>query len=329
LRRRYTSQSEEFSVRIEHAGRSHYFPLATADEATACARAAQIHRSVLRDGWEEACHRFPRELTVGFHWSADPLAWTYATIHTRPLANAWMTTPPARGAASGAVEPIAADIGPAPENRKAPLIAVVESERGLGQALEWHLGGLAASVRLLANGAEALREVPRQHFHLALVNHTLPDASGAECAEQLGHLAPRTPVLIYSAHEDSEQLFKSTPGGAFGYVLKRTAPEHLLAPIEGLFADGTLSAERVGEQVRRYFQTVTASLQAPQRLHEMSRLTPRETQILDCLSKGYLDKEIAGALGISAWTVHGHLKNIFAKLGVHSRIEAVVKYLQK
>jgi DNA-binding CsgD family transcriptional regulator len=58
-------------------------------------------------------------------------------------------------------------------------------------------------------------------------------------------------------------------------------------------------------------------------------LTSREREVLDYLSKGYIDKEIAEALGISAWTVHGHIKSIFEKFDVHSRTAAVVKYLQK
>jgi DNA-binding CsgD family transcriptional regulator len=62
---------------------------------------------------------------------------------------------------------------------------------------------------------------------------------------------------------------------------------------------------------------------------ELARLTPREHEILALLSKGALAKEIADALGISIWTVHGHIKSIFEKLGVHSRTEAVVKFLQK
>ena len=61
----------------------------------------------------------------------------------------------------------------------------------------------------------------------------------------------------------------------------------------------------------------------------MGKLTPREKEILDYLTKAYLDKEIAQVLGISVWTVHGHLKNIFEKFQVHTRTEAVVKYLQK
>lgn len=62
---------------------------------------------------------------------------------------------------------------------------------------------------------------------------------------------------------------------------------------------------------------------------ETAGLTPREHEVLALLSKGELAKEIASSLGISIWTVHGHVKNIFEKLGVHTRTEAVVKYLQK
>jgi DNA-binding NarL/FixJ family response regulator len=61
----------------------------------------------------------------------------------------------------------------------------------------------------------------------------------------------------------------------------------------------------------------------------MARLTPREQEILEHLSRGYVDKEIAQRLGISAWTVHGHLRSLFRKLQVHTRTEAVVRYLQK
>jgi len=61
----------------------------------------------------------------------------------------------------------------------------------------------------------------------------------------------------------------------------------------------------------------------------MAKLTHREHEVLALLSKGYVDKEIADSLRISIWTVHGHVKNIFEKLGVHTRTEAVIKFLQK
>jgi DNA-binding NarL/FixJ family response regulator len=140
---------------------------------------------------------------------------------------------------------------------------------------------------------------------------------------------PELPALIYSVYEDSDQLFKATPGGATGYLLKRTPPEQMLEPIAGLLSQGPLKPQLIVQQVKQYFQNVTTLLQSGESIHEMGKLTPREKEILGYLSKGYLDKEIAQSLGISVWTVHGHLKNIFEKLQVHSRTEAVVKYLQK
>jgi len=135
--------------------------------------------------------------------------------------------------------------------------------------------------------------------------------------------------VFFTTHEDSDQLFKATPGGASGYILKRTSPERLLEPIVGVLKDGDLSPDRIAVHVRRYFQSLVESLSSLESARDMARLTPRERDILNLLSKGSLDKEIAESLRISLWTVHGHLKNIYDKLGVHTRTEAAVRYLQK
>jgi DNA-binding NarL/FixJ family response regulator len=204
----------------------------------------------------------------------------------------------------------------------------VESEPGVSRALTGILQRYHAAVLHFADANRALSQIPQSRADLVLVNHSLAGLSGEEFIEGLAILAPHAARIVYSIHEDSEELFKSTPGGASGYLLKRTPPEHLLAPIESLLAAGSISNAAMSESIREYFQAVTLALQTGQP-QPISRLTPREKEIMDCLSKGYLDKEIAGALGISAWTVHGHIKNIFEKLGVHSRIEAVLKYLHK
>ena len=91
LRRTYPGPSvagstDQLSARIEHDGISHYFPLGAADEKAAAARALEIYQTIAGAGWEEARRRFPRELTLAFHWAANPLAWSYATIHTQPTA---------------------------------------------------------------------------------------------------------------------------------------------------------------------------------------------------------------------------------------------------
>ena len=172
---------------------------------------------------------------------------------------------------------------------------------------------------------DALGEIPESAPNLALANSSSPDLVAVEFLNKLRRIIPDLPIIFFTTYEDSDQLFKATPGGASGYLLKRTSPERLFEPLLGAPEDRDLSADRIALHVRRYFQTLVESLSAPDR----TKLTPREHDILSLLSKGYLDKEIAGALGISLWTVHGHLKKIYNKLGVHTRTEAAIRYLHK
>lgn len=316
LRRKHPGQShprqtDEFSVRIEHEGISHYFPLGTLDENAAAAKALGVYRTVVSRGWDAANQQFSRELTLGFHWVANPVAWTYTTIHTS-LGESELQS-------GGGT------------NTSSWLIAIVESDTGTRRAVaaSLHRPEAALGTFTCASGTEALREIPNRSVQLVLCNHSLTDMPGDLLLEKLGVLAPQLPGLIYSVYEDSDQLFKATPGGAAGYLLKRTVPEQMLEPIAPLLAKPPLASQAILQHVRQYFQNVTTLLQSGEPLHEMGKLTPREKEILNHLSKGYLDKEIAYTLGISVWTVHGHLKNIFEKLQVHSRTEAVVKFLQK
>jgi DNA-binding NarL/FixJ family response regulator len=318
LRRRHPAigslaASGGLSARIEHAGVSRYFPLGSALEDSAAAQAREIYQAVVNDGWDAVGQRFPREVTVALHWADNPLAWTYVTIHT-------------------VVEDLLARSEPR-TTRKSPraTVAIVEPDDGVRRAL-WRCvnsePGLSC-VATFAGAKDAFREIPRCTPRLALVNRALPDCTPAEFMEKLYRLAPAIMVLFFTTYEDSDQLFKATPGGASGYLLKRTAPDRLFEPIMELLEKDTLSADRIALHVRRYFQNVIASLSADDATHEMAGLTHREHEILNLLSKGYVDKEIAENLGISVWTVHGHLKKIFEKLGVHTRTEAAIKYLHK
>ena len=90
-----------------------------------------------------------------------------------------------------------------------------------------------------------------------------------------------------------------------------------------------LSAKEVWLQIRDYFQSLFRFTLGGDETPGLAALTAREQEILNYVSKGFLDKEIAGALSISIWTVHNHLKHIYEKLDVHNRTEAVLKYLQK
>src|SRR6185503_10306842 len=229
------------SARMEHGGTSHYFPLDTSDESAAATQAAHIYQTIADAGWAEACRRFSRELTLAFHWAINPLAWTYTTLHTQ----VGDTALPARPGRS----------------RPALRIALVEEECSLRRALTHHLA-THATVRAFASGEEALREIPRRRVHFVLVNQVLAHKAGTEFAQALETCAPRLAVVVYSAYEDSNQLFMSTPGGASAYLLKRTGAEELLAPIEPLLAKGPLSHGRISEHVRQYFYGAALSLQS-------------------------------------------------------------------
>src|SRR3954469_6361784 len=73
---------KDFAARIDHGGQGYYFPLGTSDTELAAAKAEKIHELAVKQGWEAVCRRFSRELMVGFEWSANPILWSYTTIHT-------------------------------------------------------------------------------------------------------------------------------------------------------------------------------------------------------------------------------------------------------
>jgi DNA-binding NarL/FixJ family response regulator len=318
IRRRHWSPRSptpagELSARVEHSGFGYYFPLGTSNEKQAAARALEIFLAAVRCGWEAVYQGWPREVTIALHWADNPLTWTYATFHTMtraddPLATGGMT----RAAATLDVVVIEPDV---------PI------RRALSLCIGRQIGFTCRGS--FANAADALAAITGHSVHLMVVNQSLPDVTAAALEEKLRRAAPDVPILFFSVYEDSDQLFKATPGGATGYLLKRTPPDRLFEPIAGVSQSKRLDREAIALQVRRYFQDVVEGLSAPDTSREMAKLTHREHEILNLLSKGYVDKEIAEALGISVWTVHGHLKKVFEKLGVHTRTEAAVKYLHK
>ncbi len=304
----------EFSAHFEYAGRHHYFPLGSVESVVATRLARRIQQVVQGHGIAEAHARFPRELTLAFRWTANPMAWTYFTLHTR-------VAPPTERKEGLAGR----------RQAKAWPVAVVEPDLGLRQALTACADEQAGfhCVAGFADASEALLWLARNPVALLLVNHALADVSGSGFLERLRRLVPNVPGLVYSVYDDSDQLFRSTPGGAIGYLLRRTPTDRIFEPLSGNAGDGWPSPARITQRVLGYFQQLIGSRVTEGGSLEMARLTPRELEILGLLSKGFLDKEIAHALHISAWTVHGHAKNIYEKLGVHTRTEAVVKYLQR
>jgi len=303
----------ELSVRIDHAGHGRYFPLHTTDPAAGAARAREVYVAVVREGWEQARRTHACEMTLALHWTDDPLAWTYSTLHT---------------CVSDGLERIPSR---RQRDRLGKTVLVVEPDPTIRHALAGCVQQQEGFVCLgsCETAAGAIAAMSRHPPDLVLTSHVLPLLATARAGESGRRAGDESLVVQYSVHEDSDQLFKATPGGASGYLLKRTPPDRLFEPILDAPPDTRLTTEHVTTFVRRYFQKLLQRLSPSESGREMAKLTHREHEILNLLSRGCVDKEIADALRISIWTVHGHLKRIYEKLGVHTRTEAAIRYLQK
>jgi DNA-binding NarL/FixJ family response regulator len=167
----------------------------------------------------------------------------------------------------------------------------------------------------------ALKEIPRLEPTVVLMDIHLPNRSGIECTVQLKELVPNIPVIMLTGNGEAEHVFKALQAGARGYVLKRTAPQKLLPAIEEVLAGGAAMTGEIARKVVEFFQK-SAPAQDP-----LAELTRREREVLELLSQGYSDREVAARLFISLPTERTHLAHIFDKLQVRSRTAAIAKFL--
>lgn len=204
-------------------------------------------------------------------------------------------------------------------------VSIVEDDRRVRESLCVLING-TDNLRCLsthATGEDALEAIPQKKPDVVLMDINLPGLSGIECVRKLKTLMPRLQILMLTMYEDDEKVFQSLMAGSSGYLVKRTSPADLLKAIEEVHSGASPMSGKIARTVVEYFQKIQGA--APQQEY----LSKREEEILNLLVKGYRYKEIADALAISFETVRSHLKNIYDKLHVHSRTEAVVKYLRK
>jgi DNA-binding NarL/FixJ family response regulator len=202
-------------------------------------------------------------------------------------------------------------------------VSIVEDDERVRESLAGILDA-AAEFRCLKTyptGEEALKRIPAEMPDILLMDIQLPGMSGIECVARIKEKLPNLPVVMLTVFEDSEKVFKALEAGACGYLVKRTPSGDLLEALRQVHSGGAPMTGRVARMVVQSFQRMGASKR------ETENLTPREREILDLLSQGDLCKEIAEKLNLSLRTVHTHLKNIYEKLHVRSRTQAVIKYI--
>jgi DNA-binding NarL/FixJ family response regulator len=203
-------------------------------------------------------------------------------------------------------------------------VAIVEDDAGVREALTAMIdeaAGMRCAVQF-ASAEEALKRFAAEDVDVALVDIHLPGRSGIDLVSELKVRHPKLPLLMMTAYEDSEQIFNSLQAGATGYLLKRSRPSDILAAIRDVVQGGSPMSPQIARKVVQFFYKRRESNS------ELEQLTKRETEILSQLAKGSLYKEIADQMKISLDTVRTHVQHIYGKLQVHSRTEAVVKYLE-
>jgi len=175
-------------------------------------------------------------------------------------------------------------------------------------------------VCTFASGEEALRRLPEEKVDVVLMDIRLPRMSGIACTARLKPLIPHTQILILTVSADSDTVFRALEAGADGYLLKRCSPDELAAAVLDVLKGGVPMTSEIARRVIASFRRQPAKSAAA------TKLTPREGEILTLLAKGFVSKEIAAKLGVTYETVRDHLRNIYEKLHVHSRGEAVARF---
>lgn len=204
-------------------------------------------------------------------------------------------------------------------------VAVVEDREEIRAQLEYTVrrGPALRLAQSYPDAESAIEDLPSHPVDVVLVDINLPGMDGVECVRQLKARLPDTQFLMLTIYEDGARLFQSLMAGASGYLLKRTKPEKLLAAIQEVHHGGVPMTPEMARKVIRHFQ------ERPQPSPELQGLSPRELEVLQQLAQGYRYKEIEENLQMSTGTLRTYVASVYKKLHVHSRTEAVVKYLNK
>ena len=214
----------------------------------------------------------------------------------------------------------------ATKNETAPVrVIVVEDERELREGLRVLLDFTPsfACAGCFGSMEEALRKIEPGAMDLVLTDIGLPGMDGIEGTRVLREKFADLPIVVFSVHGEDDKIFQALCAGANGYLLKDTPPARIIEAMKEVLDGGAPMSPDVARRVVKLFRQFSPPAQADY------HLTEQETQILKLLVDGHHYKTAAFELGISTSTVSFHLKNIYQKLQVHSKSEAIVKALRE
>ena len=157
---------------------------------------------------------------------------------------------------------------------------------------------------------------------IAIVDIKLPGKSGVDLIKELKTTLPDLQCMVCSYYDSDNYVFNALKNGASGYLLKDAMPSEIVESLKELHQGGAPMSRYIAKKVIGTFQDKSVS-------HQLSELTARENQVLNLVAEGLLIKEISDQLSLSNYTVKSHLKNIYTKLHVRNKIEAINKLNEK
>ena len=175
-------------------------------------------------------------------------------------------------------------------------------------------------VGVAYDGEEAVALCRKTEPDVVLMDISMPKMDGISATREIRSLLPQTAVIILTAHEEDEQVFDGIKAGAQGYLLKDAEPEDLSRAIRTVHAGDTIIAPDLAQKMLNTFES--GKISGSSRL--MPPLTERELEVIRALARGKSDRQIANHLGISEKTVRNHTSNIYRKLHIFDRTQAVI-----
>jgi DNA-binding NarL/FixJ family response regulator len=202
-------------------------------------------------------------------------------------------------------------------------VAVVDDQRLFARGLSGLLDMLP-DVRVVGvayDGEEAIDLCRREEPDVVLMDISMPKMNGISATRGIKDLLPQTAVIILTGHEEDDHVFEGIKAGAQGYLLKDSEPEDLARAIQTVHAGNTIIAPDLAQKMLNTFSGGrpggSAHLAPPP-------LTERELEVIRALAHGLSDRQIASTLGISEKTVRNHTSNIYRKLHIFDRTQAVI-----
>ena len=190
------------------------------------------------------------------------------------------------------------------------------------------LAELVASDRELSlvgsfeDAESAVEQLPALQADIVLMDINLPGMSGIDCIRNIKAKCPATQFMMFTVYENDEKVLQALQAGATGYLLKRTEPLRILESIKELNQGGSPMSSNIARKLLNIFLNEKVKT-------KKEILSDRENEVLQLLADGLLYKEIAGRLFIGHGTVRQHIHNIYEKLHVHNRTEAVNRYFER